>query len=207
MPATDPESDQRWFPVAQLLRPQGRRGEILADPLTDLPEIFAKGVTLHCGAGMPSAHLATPLVLEDCWRPQGRNAGRIVLKFAAIDCITAAEALNGKQLFVLETALPPLEADTFLVRDLLGCSLFDGNTLLGTIVDLQFPVAPDGRTRLPDAADLLVIEPSTAADPAETVLVPFVKAWLDITDLPNKRLVMHLPPGLFAALSQAEDLA
>ncbi len=203
MPGPDTQSDPRWFPVARLLRPQGRRGEMLAEPLTDLPEIFTAGNSFRCAVNVDST--ATPVILENCWRPQGRNAGRLVLKITGVDSITAAEALNGKQLFVREAALPAMEAGTYLVRDLLGCGLYDGRILLGTIVDLQFPVAPDGRTRLPDAADLLVVDPPEAVADTEPFLVPFVKAWLDQADLPNKRIVMHLPPGLLDATWQTEE--
>lgn len=200
-PAPASATGERWFPVAHLLRPQGRRGEVLAEPLTDVPGVFTKGGNFRLAKSPEAAATAPSLTLEDCWRPQGRNAGRVVLKLGGVDSISAAEALAEQQLFVPEATLPALDADTFLVRDLLGCSLYDGETLLGAIVDLQFPVAPDGRTRLPDAADLLVVERQNAGpendSPAEPILVPFVKSWLEAADLPGKRIIMHLPPGLF----------
>lgn len=190
----DPGSPDRWIAVARLLRPQGRRGELLADPLTDVPEIFVPGRQFRMSATSDTASTAT---LEDSWRPQGRNAGRLVLKLSGVDSITAAETLHSRELFVPEDAFPALDSDTYLVRDLVGCGLYDGDTLLGTVSDLQFPIAADGRTRLPDAADLLVIEQHGSAPDAEPVLVPFVKAWLDTVDTVSRRIVMHLPPGLF----------
>lgn len=198
-PAGDP-----WFPVARLLRPQGRRGELLCEPLTDRLAVFFPGTHLRLSPGRPPESAGpTTVVLEAMWQPQGRNAGRLVLKLEGVDSITEAEALYEHVLLVEESALPPLEADAFLVRDLLGCELFDGERPVGTVVEVQFPVGPDGRTRLPDAPDLLAV--SLPGDPgSEPVLVPFVKAWLTGVDLERKQLHMQLPPGLFDQLQQPE---
>lgn len=202
MPALTPENptvdtDDRWIGVARLLRPQGRRGELLAEPLTDLAEVFTPG--RHFRLASAPGHKAPPstLALEDCWHPTGRNAGRLVLKFSGIDSISAAETFEGSELLLREEDLPALDEDTFLVRDLVGCTLFNNADPLGTITDLQFPVGPDGRTRLPDAVDLLVVQPQNATPGTEPALVPFVKSWLTSVDIVAKRITMDLPPGLF----------
>ncbi len=196
MPASDLVSAERWIAVAHLLRPQGRRGELLAEPLTDLPEVFTPGKPFRLGASAAGAPTLSTVHLEACWRPTGRNAGRLVLKLAGTDSISAAESLQGQALFLLEANLPVLDQDTFLVRDLVDCSLFDNDRFLGTVTDLQFPVGPDGRTRLIDAVDLLVVARQQDLPEADPLLVPFVKAWLSSVDLAAKRIVMHLPPGL-----------
>lgn len=190
------QADTSLISVARLLRPQGRRGELLAEPLTDLGEVFAAGRVFRLGAAAEAPLAATTVTLEDSWRPTGRNAGRIVLKLSGIDSIQAAEALETKYLFLPEADLPALAEDTYLVRDLVGCLLYDGDRALGTVIDLQFPVGPDGRTRLADAVDLLVLQPENAQPEDEPVLIPFVKAWLTSVDLSAKRILMQLPPGL-----------
>jgi 16S rRNA processing protein RimM len=191
-----------WTPIAKLLRPQGRRGELLAEPLTDLPDFFAdltantRELTLA-----PTDHPApnAPTVtLESHFFPTGKNAGRIVLKLSGCDTISAAEALAGHQLLLPTSALPVLDPDTFFVRDLLGCTLCDGDLAIGTIVDLEFATAPDGRTRRPDAAPLLAVQLLTQPD-ADPVLIPFIRAWLDNVDLPARRIMMHLPEGLLSS--------
>jgi 16S rRNA processing protein RimM len=194
-------SPAAWVAVAALLRPQGRRGELLAQPLSDLPEIFAAGrevVPAPAGMATPATG-ARSLTIESHWFPTGKNAGRIVLKLSGCDSISQAEALAGQQLLVPASSLPKLDEDTFYVGDLLDCDLFDGALRVGRIVDVEFATAPDGRTRLLDAAPLLAIATTSAApdEDAEPVLVPFVRAWLDKVDLPARRVVMHLPPGLF----------
>ncbi len=195
-PAPEGGQNERWIAVGRLLRPQGRRGEILCEPLTDLPDVFAKGRQVRLVTSEETAAHAPVTTLEDCWRPQGRNAGRLVLKLAGVDSISAAEAIEARGVYLLESELPALAPDTFLVRDLVGCTLYDGEQRLGVVTDLQFPVASDGRTRLPDAMDLLVLQPEALPEDAEPILIPFVKAWLSAVDLPGKRIVMQLPSGL-----------
>ncbi len=208
-PLSEPDSEPRrissvpqatspaaWVAVASLIRPQGRRGELLAQPLSDLPEIFAAGRAVAlapAGNKSPTAGSAS-LAIESHWFPTGKNAGRIVLKLSGCDSINDAEALAGHQLFVPAAELPQLDEDTFYVGDLLHCDLFDGTRRVGRIVDVEFATAPDGRTRLEDAAPLLAV---AAAEDAEPVLVPFVRAWLDQVDLGTHRVVMRLPAGLF----------
>jgi 16S rRNA processing protein RimM len=183
-----------WVAIAHLLRPQGRRGEILADPLSDLPGIFTAGTEASlASAGSLDPSPSALCRIEDHWFPTGKNAGRIVLKLSGCDSISAAETLSGQQLLIASTALPALEPDTFFVGDLLGCAFFDGDQRAGTIVDVQFATGPDGRTRLEDAAPLLGIELAAGEEP---MLVPFVRAWLDTVDLAGRRVVMHLPEGL-----------
>ena len=194
-----------WLPLAHLLRPQGRRGELLAEPLTDLPGLFAAGreaVLAAPGATAP-APSAIPLQIEDHWFPTGKNAGRIVLKLSGCDSISDAETIAGQHLLIRTTNLPPLDPDTFFVGDLVGCTLLDSSAPgdpvpVGTITDLEFATAPDGRTRLEDAAPLLAVTPlHPSTDPTDSILVPFVRAWLDSVDIPARRITMRLPEGLF----------
>ncbi len=182
--------------MARLLRPQGRRGELLADPLTDVPGVLAAGTSVRLaavGAAEPSDQEVT---VEQVWEPTGRNAGRVVLKLAGCEDISAAEALAGKQLMVPAGVLPELEEDTFYVRDLLGCTLLDGQATVGEIVDVQFATTPDGRQRLEDAAVLLEVQPAAGG---ETVLVPFVRAYLVRVDVAARRVEMRLPAGMVEA--------
>jgi 16S rRNA processing protein RimM len=203
--ASVPSPSSPWIAAARLLRPQGRRGELLAEPLTDLPGLFAAG--LRVSLSDPRSATVTETTLESCWSPTGRNAGRIVLKLAGVDSISAAESLIGHELLVLSSGLHPLEPGTWFVRDLIGCQLLDGASPIGRITGVEYPMSADGRTRLPDAAPLLEVTllpdsrrnqenpPDSPVDP-EPALIPFIKAWLDSVDLDARRVVMHLPPGL-----------
>lgn len=180
------------------MRPQGRRGELLAEPLSDLPELFADGQPVWLAPASATApgneDESAARRLQEHFFPTGKNAGRIVLKLSGCDSISQAEALAGQQLLIPVERRPQLDPDTFYVGDLLGSTLFDGNTLLGPVVDLHFPTAADGR-RLPDAAPLLGVQ-LPSADPEDLTLIPFIRAWLVSVDLEAHRITMNLPAGL-----------
>jgi 16S rRNA processing protein RimM len=212
-------STSGWVAIARLLRPQGRKGELLSEPLSDLADIFAAGTAVVLAkAGLAAPPVGAPaLHIEDHWFPTGKNAGRVVLKLQGCDSINDAERLAGNELYLSAEALPTLEEGTFFVGDLLGCDFFDGAIRVGTIVDVHFATGPDGRTRLEDAAPLLGIQLSPSptkplptateeiGDEDEPILVPFVQAWLDSVDIPARRVVMHLPPGLIHSTDDAGD--
>ena len=195
-------STSGWFPIARLLRPQGRRGELLAEPLSDLPGLFApnREVLLAPANAAAPAPNTLPLHIEEHFFPTGKNAGRVVLKLSGCDSISAAEALAGQQLFIPTGELPPLDPGTFFVGDLLGCTVYNVATSsdpIGTVADVEFATAPDGRTRLEDAAPLLSVELASHPN-SEPILVPFVLAWIDTIDVAARRITMHLPEGLLS---------
>lgn len=187
-----PSESTKWVVLAHLLRPQGRKGELLAELLTDFPDQLAgrEGLLLARPEFDGDASEAKSIQVVSSWLPVGKNRGRVVLKLDGVDTISAAEALAGLDLLVGDDQRLPLDEGSFYVSDLIGCTLFDGEVQVGTIVDVQFPSSSDG-VPLPDAAALLEVESGE-----DEALIPFVKAFTKTIDLPGKRLVMNLPPGL-----------
>ncbi len=202
-------SDAPWFPIARLLRPQGRLGELLAEPLSDLPGIFTvqREVFLVTSAAAQPLPNAAPLRIEDHWCPSGRNAGRVVLRLSGCSSISAAETLAGHTLVIAGSDLPSLDPGSFFVGDLTGCTLWDSAASescapprsVGTVTGVEFITTPDGRTRLQDAAPLLAVETEAGADP---ILIPFVLAWIDSVDIPAQRITMRLPEGLLPSVKR-----
>jgi 16S rRNA processing protein RimM len=187
-----------WIVLAQILRPQGRKGEVLADLFTDFPERFREhpDVWLAPPGFVGSASGASAAKVVSFWLPVGRNAGRVVLHLEGVNRIENAEALSGKQVIVPFEERVLLEeygdADSEYISDLIGCTVFDGDIAIGTIEDVQFPTTPDGARRIEDAAPLLAVT-STEGD---EVLIPFAKAFLVMVDLPARTIRMVLPEGL-----------
>ena len=194
--------EREWIAIARLLRPQGRKGEVLAELLTDRMSEFRAGRPVRLEKSAPVRPAPREGVLHEHWMPMGKNAGRIVLKLEGVDSISGAELLAGFEVMVPAAELEALDADTFYVKDLLGCTLLNGTEPVGLVVDVQFATSTDGRVRLEDAAPLLAVEGQPGADP---VLVPFVKAYLREIDIAGKRIVMELPDGLFAFGDEAPD--
>lgn len=189
-------AEQDWTLVAHVARPQGRRGEVLCDLHTDFPERFRdrRELFLRRGEDEPK-----PVQLENHWLPTGNSAGRVVLKFAGVDSIEAAEALAGTDIFIPATERATLGADEFYISDLQGCVLVnvaggDGPDELGTIVDVHFATDRSGK-KLEHATPVLVV----AKPNGDEILIPLAKEFLRNPDLQNRRVEMALPTGLVEA--------
>lgn len=195
------EFPSQWIVLAQILRPQGRKGEVLADLLTDFPERFtshrhvwlaAAGFADQTAAGSSDCAPAEEAQVASHWLPVGRNAGRIVLHFAGIESIEQAEKLAGKEVVVPLTERLPLAEDTAYISDLVGCTVYDRDRALGIVDSVEFPATPDGLRRLEDAAPLLsVLTPN-----GDEILIPFANAYLLNLDVASKSIRMSLPEGL-----------
>jgi 16S rRNA processing protein RimM len=183
-----------WIVLAHLLRPQGRKGELLAELLTDFPERFE---------GQTRVFLATPgfngrqaearsAEIVEFWLPVGKNQGRVVLQFAGVETISAAETIAGLDVLVPREERLPLEDESVYISELISCTLYDGPKLVGVVEDVQFAMTADGGRRLDDAAPLLAV---TSPD-GDEILVPFAKAFLVKVDIEAKRIEMALPEGL-----------
>jgi 16S rRNA processing protein RimM len=188
------QSTQAWIILAHLLRPQGRKGELLSELHTDFPERFDEQRRVFLArpgfAGEASeARMAEVLAY---WLPVGKNEGRVVLQFAGIETISDAESVAGLDVLVPHEERLPLEDDAAYISELIDCTVFDGTTAIGVVEDVQFTTTPDGSRRLDDAAPLLVV---TSPD-GDEILIPFAKAFVVKVDTEAKRIEMTLPVGL-----------
>jgi 16S rRNA processing protein RimM len=192
------EPTSRWIVLAHLLRPQGRKGELLADLLTDFPERFgqhprvwlaAQGAADRAGSDAASMEQAE---VVSHWLPVGKNAGRIVLGLAGVDSIEQAERLAGKDVLVPISERLPLDPGAAYISDLVGCTVYDRGVALGVVDDVQFATSPDGSRRLEEAAPLLAVR----SPDGDEILVPFASAFLLELDVAGKVIRMTLPEGL-----------
>jgi 16S rRNA processing protein RimM len=179
-----------WVWLARIRRPQGRKGEVFADILTDYPEKFAErrrlwllaeGVRVQAGR---SAAPAAPreVTLLNHWL----HKGGVVLHFSGVDSITAAETLAGLIVAIPLAERASLDEDETYIGDLIGCALVDVASaepmIVGEIEDVD-------RTAGPVA--LLVVRGA-----AGEILIPFAKSYLRKIDLEARRVEMALPEGL-----------
>ena len=183
-----------WIALAHLLRPQGRKGELLAELFTDFPERFEerKQVFLAAPGFDGEAEQARAAEVVAFWLPVGKNEGRIVLQFAGIDSISEAEVLAGLEVLVPDDERVPLDDDAVYISELVGCTVFDRGMTVGVIADVQFPATADGARRLEEAAPLLEV----SSPDGNEILIPFAKAFVVAVDTKAKRVEMTLPEGL-----------
>jgi 16S rRNA processing protein RimM len=189
---TQPEA---WVWLARIRRVQGRKGEVLADLLTDFPEKFAerKRVWLipeESASAEPLTNEPREIEVKAHWLPKGGHSGDVVLHFVGVDSINDAEKLRNLIVAIPRTERAPLGEDEVYVGDLIGCTLID------VTPQPESPVGQiEGVDREAGPVALLVIK-SKASD---EILVPFAKAYLHKIDLEAKRVEMALPEGLIEA--------
>jgi len=178
---------EEWAWLARIRRPQGRKGEVFADILTDFPERFNERRKLWLIPDPESPRTkAGPASVAAELTNHWPHKGGIVLHFAGVDSISAAELLAGRIVAIPLAERAPLPDDEVYIADLIGCSLVD---VAGPQPVLVGQIESVDRTAGPVA--LLVID-----GPAGEVLVPFAKSYLRNLDVAAKRVEMALPAGL-----------
>jgi 16S rRNA processing protein RimM len=191
---------EQWVWLALIRRTQGRKGEVFADILTDFPEKFAERKRLwllsdetarppkNSRGPVPASSEPHEVELVNHWL----HKGGIVLHFAGIDSISAAEGLIGLGVAIPRERRAALGEDEAYIGDLIGCTLVDvagaEPVSVGAIEEVDTSAGP---------VPLLIVRGS-ADDPTKSreILIPFAKSYLRRLDLDGKRVEMTLPEGL-----------
>lgn len=172
-----------WTWLARIRRTQGRKGEVLAEILTDFPEKFAERRSL--ALLKPDGTPLRSVQLINHWL----HKGQIVLHFDGVDSITGAEELMGLIVAIPAADRAKLADGEVYIGDLIGCALIDcasgSESLIGYLTGVDRSSGP---------VPLLIVAPQ-AANAAE-ILIPFARAYINEIDLANHRLLMNLPEGL-----------
>ena len=171
-----PEGQADLVAVARIARPQGIRGEVIADLLTDFPERFAQ---------LDEVHLAKPNSAVECRTLEASRLqnGRVVLKLKGCDTRTDAETLRDARVLVTSEKLVKLPSDTFYDFDLLDCAVSTtAGQSVGKVVDVQKY----------GAAPLLAVK----SDGGKEVLIPLTNSICLEVDVAQKRIVIEPPEGL-----------
>jgi 16S rRNA processing protein RimM len=187
--------------LARIRRPQGRKGEVFAEILTDFPERFAERRRLWLLSEIPRSGATGSLSVLTARPGQGAlpsprefqlknhwlHKGGVVLHFDGVVSISDAEALTGQIVAIPAAERAPLAEDEVYIGDLIGCVLVDvahakRPVEVGEIEDVAREVGP---------VPLLIVRGSSGE-----VLIPFAKSYLRKIDLDVKRVEMALPEGL-----------
>lgn len=164
---------EEYVTVARVLRPQGRRGEVAAELLTDFPEQFRAGENFL----LWERGKHRPVRLENAWF----HKGRVILKFSGVEDIGSAERLAGLEVQVPRERRVALQPPSVYVSDLLGCRVIERGRELGQVEGL------DDRAGTP----LLVV-----ATPEGELLIPFASEICRRIDVAAGVVEVELPEGL-----------
>lgn len=154
---------------------QGRRGEVLVEPHSDVPDRFRVGLKL---LALAKNDARRELQVEEFWP----HKNRLALKFAGVDSISEAEGLVGSELQVLRGERAQLGPGWTFVSDLAGCVVFDHDREVGRVEDISFGAGE---------APLLIVRAGTKEHE-----IPYAEAYLKSVDLGLRQIKMLLPEGL-----------
>jgi len=173
--------DVSWVAIARILRPRGRRGEVVADVLTDFPERFA---TLRRAWVQRQDEKPRPVEIAKAWWHQQR----LILHFAEISSISDAEQLRGWALVIPLRERLSLGENRYYVSDLIGCEVIErGGRSLGHVSGVE----PTG------GVDLLRIDLSSPGGrQTDELTVPFAREICPEIDVQARRIVIDPPEGL-----------
>ena len=161
--------------IAEILRPRGNQGEVLARSQTDIPGRLESLKVAHAQLADGSD---VPLSIVSAWA----HKGDWVLKFDGVDSIAAADRFRGADLWVPVAERAKLGEGEFFRSDLIGCRVIDATTQreIGAV------------TAWHDYGNRPVMEVSTG--PRE-ILIPFVPEWCHV-DLAARTIRVNAPEGL-----------
>jgi len=185
-----PGKQDQFLAIARIVRPQGRKGEVAAEILTDFPERFENLRTAYLER--PGA-LPEPVAVENAWP----HKGRIILKFSEIHSIPEAVRLRGLHVLIPRQERVSLSAHQYYVWELTGCRVV--RELRGTLseVGIVTDVEQTGGTYLLHVA---AHDGRGGNNPAggklREVLIPFAQAICTRIDLAARTIVIDPPEDL-----------
>jgi 16S rRNA processing protein RimM len=179
---TSPEKgDTAFLAVARIVKPQGRRGEVAAEILTDFPERFGhvQQAYLEQRGREPRA-----IEVERAWP----HKDRVILKLLGVDTISQASALRGLHVLVPREEKMPLPAHHYYLWELWGCRVVTEQEGELREVGRVTGVEPTG------GVDLLHVVPTERA--RGEVLIPLAQDICKRIDTEAKTIVIDPPEDL-----------
>ncbi len=110
------------------------------------------------------------------------HGDHLIFKFKGVDTISDAERLAGTDVSIPMEKRAQVAEGEYYQSDLVGCEVFYGVRLLGTVAGWQETGGP------------VLVEVTTAQ--GKELLIPFAKAIFTKIDLEQRRIEVKLPDGL-----------
>ena len=161
--------------IANIVRPRGLKGEVVAEILTDFPDRFE---LLDIVTAVREGGEQFELKIEKFWFQNGR----VILKFAGYDSIESGETLRNVEICVPESEAVELDDGEYFDWQLAGCKV---ETIEGQPIGKVRQLIRTGGT------ELLVIEGET-----KEYLIPFANAICVEVDIENRLIRVDPPDGL-----------
>jgi len=167
---------EQHIKIGLVVGTHGCRGELKVLPLTDDPGRFEE--------------LTRVYILNKCMSYTVYNVasarihkGMALVAFEGINDLLEAEKMKGLYLELPVSELKPLPAGHYYIFQLIGLSVYEGDKLLGKMID----VIKTGSN------DVYVVK---AVGSKKEILIPALKEVVQKIDLSSGAITVKLPPGL-----------
>lgn len=175
------EAKPQWVHIASILRARGNKGEVAAILLTDFPQRLSTLSQVYLARERQEPQ---PIGLQRFWIDQN-HPGHCVFHFAGSTSISEAEKFRGFDVFLPLADRVQLPAGKYFVTDLIGCSVYEAEELVGQVRDVFFP--GEGQPGTP----LLQVLGAHGE-----LLVPLAEDICTRIDVAERRIGVRLPEGL-----------
>jgi 16S rRNA processing protein RimM len=174
-----------WIEIGTIVAPQGLRGEVRVQSVSDFPERFEKAGKR--GLQAPTGGEIREIELLGGHYVPGKNI--YIARLGGVSDRDAAEALRGYKLHADKNVRPRLETDEYHVSDLVNLEVYHHRTgeRIGSVSDILWAGNDVLEVRLP------AVEGETRG---EKILVPFVKEIVPVVNLHEGRIEIDPPAGL-----------
>lgn len=161
--------------IGQIVNTYGIKGFLKVVPYTDNVKRFEKLETIYIEYKNELKEFSIQEVKY--------SKNTIMLKLTGIDDINMAEMYKNCYIKIDRKDAVKLPEDTYFIVDLIGITVYtDENKLLGTLADV-FPTGSN---------DVYVVK----NDLGKQILLPAIGDVIKKVDIQNKKMIVHLIPGL-----------
>ena len=166
---------QEIFEIGQIVNSYGIKGFVKVVPFTDDNTRFEELKTIYIEQGKKLIEFT----IEDV--KYSKNL--VLLKFKGIDNINDAISLKNCYLKINRENAAELEENSYYIVDLIGIEVYtDEDEFLGNLCDI-FPTGSN---------DVYVVKNGDG----KQILLPAIKDVIKSVDIENKKMIVHLIPGL-----------
>ena len=162
---------QNMIEIGKIVNTHGLRGEVKIVPWLDFPEMFEIIDVAYTKSGEK--------LTVDNIRYQKAN---VIVQFAEIDNIDKAERLKNSIIYVERKIFDDLPEGTYLIADIIGLDVTDGEVNYGKVTD----VIQTGSN------DVYVVQ----KEGSKQLLIPAIKDVILDTDIENGVITVKLLDGL-----------
>ncbi len=163
-----------YFEIGQISNTHGLKGEMKVRPFTEKNEDYAKleNILVDFNGTLKEYTVESVRYQKDV----------VLMKLKGVDDIEEAEKLKGHYIKIPRDSAKKINEDEYFIADLLGCEVYQDETLLGVLDDV-FTAG---------GSDVYVVKRKGKQD----LLLPAISSVVKKVDVVNQKVFVEVPRGL-----------